>query len=272
MVNYQFLNPPVTSVNIRFLAGMAQEYGVAWGGNNINNNYSRLYMLRYGCGTVTYSDRAIELRPGRLYLLPDGKTADYSCRTPMYLQWVHFRLEFLPGLSIFNFYDPPREIAATEQTEEVFSGIISDMELCDPAELLKKYATLLNLTSCFLPANWPELMPPEADLVRMQPVLETLCANPAQEFNLKKLAGKINLHPVYFSNLFRKTLGVSPLRYLTEQRLELAKNMLCSSQMSLVEIAEYCGYNDEFFFARIFKKYVGVAPGRFRKGAQNMES
>jgi transcriptional regulator GlxA family with amidase domain len=109
-------------------------------------------------------------------------------------------------------------------------------------------------------------------LIRLNPALEAMRANPAQEFDLKKLAGRVNLHPVYFSNLFKKTFGVSPMRYLTEQRLELAKNLLYSSGQSLAEIAGNCGYNDEFFFARIFKKYAGVAPGRFRKGAQAMES
>ncbi len=229
-------------------------------------------MLRYGRGTVTYANRTVELRPGRIYLFPDGRTADYSCSAPMYLQWLHFRLELMPGLSIFNFYDPPCELMAAKQTEAKFSGIISGLEICKPADLLKKYADLLELTAGFLPENWTELMPPENVLIRLNPALEAMRANPVQEFDLKKLAGRVNLHPVYFSNLFKKTFGVSPLRYLTEQRLELAKNLLYSSGQSLAEIAGNCGYNDEFFFARIFKKYAGVAPGRFRKGAQAMES
>ena len=271
MANYNFLYPQVTSVNVRLQAGMAQEYGVLWGGKHINSNFARLYVLRYGRGSVTYADRTVELRPGRLYLFPDGRTADYSCSAPIYLQWLHFRLEFMPELSVFNFYDPPYEITATKQTEAMFSGIISGLDTCNPAGLLKKYAALLDLTASFLPVNWTTLMPPENVLIRLSPALETMRGNPAQEFDLKKLAGKVNLHPVYFSNLFKKTFGVSPLRYLTEQRLELAKNLLCSSGQSLAEIAGNCGYNDEFFFARIFKKYTGVAPGRFRKGAQGME-
>ena len=272
MASYKFLYPQVNSINVRLLAGMAQEYGVLWGGKHINNNYSRLYMLRYGRGIVTYADRTVELRPGRLYLFPDGRTADYSCSTPMYLQWLHFRLELMPGLSIFNFYDPPCDLMTAKQTETKFSGIISGLDACKPAELLKKYAALLELTAGFLPENWVELMPPENVLIRLNPALESMRTNPAQEFDLKKLAGRVNLHPVYFSNLFKKTFGVSPLRYLTEQRLELAKNLLYSSGQSLAEVAGNCGYNDEFFFARIFKKYAGVAPGRFRKGAQGMES
>ena len=89
--NYNFLYPQVTSVNVRLQAGMAQEYGVLWGGKHINSNFARLYVLRYGRGSVTYADRTVKLRPGQLYLFPDGRTADYSCSAPIYLQWLHFR-------------------------------------------------------------------------------------------------------------------------------------------------------------------------------------
>jgi AraC family transcriptional regulator len=272
MANFKFIDPPVTSINVQLLAGMAQEYDLLWGGKNISNNYSRLYMLRYGRGAVAYHDRTVELCPGRLYLFPENKTASYSCSGQMYLQWLHIRLEFLPGLSIFNFFDPPREITATTQMEAMFAGIFAGLDVANPAGLLMKYAAILNLIAGFLPENWLDLMPPKETLTRLNPVLELMRLNPGQEFDLKKLAGKVNLHPVYFSNLFRKTFGVSPLRYLTQLRLELAKNLLCSSGQSMAEISGNCGYNNEFFFARIFKKYTGVAPGRFRKGIQSMES
>jgi AraC-like DNA-binding protein len=269
---YNFLYPKVNSINVQLLAGNAQEYSTLWGGRNINNNYSRLYILRHGRGRVTFADRTIELRPGRLYLFPDGRMAEYSCSTSIYLQWLHFRLEFMPGLSIFNFYTPQYEIAGKPAAGTILSGIVAGLDLCKPSELLKKYAALLDLISDFLPENWEELMPPENVMFRLNPALESMCAHPEREFDLKKLASRVSLHPVYFSNLFKKTFGVSPMLYVTTLRLELAKNLLLSSGMSLAEIAIKCGYNDEFFFARIFKKYAGVAPGSFRNGARNMES
>lgn len=65
--------------------------------------------------------------------------------------------------------------------------------------------------------------------------------------------------------LFEKEMGMSPNYYLTELRMQKAKFLLHTSNLSIAQIAEKVGYLDNFYFSRIFKKQYGFSPSDFRK-------
>lgn len=64
--------------------------------------------------------------------------------------------------------------------------------------------------------------------------------------------------------LFQETLGVSPLRYITELRLALAKNLLRHECLPVGETAARCGFSSEFYFSRLFHQRMGMPPSAFR--------
>jgi len=49
------------------------------------------------------------------------------------------------------------------------------------------------------------------------------------------------------------------------RRLEYAQGLLCTTSMNIKEVAKKCGYNNEFYFSRIFKQHRGTNPSDFRK-------
>lgn len=53
--------------------------------------------------------------------------------------------------------------------------------------------------------------------------------------------------------------------YLTNNRLEHAKKLLTEGKLTVGEVTELVGYNDYFYFSKLFKKYVGVTPSKYRK-------
>lgn len=66
-----------------------------------------------------------------------------------------------------------------------------------------------------------------------------------------------------FSYIFNKNVGVPALVYLTNLRLEQAKKLLGSSQYTVAQVAESVGYQDNYYFSRLFKKQTGVSPTGF---------
>jgi YesN/AraC family two-component response regulator len=64
----------------------------------------------------------------------------------------------------------------------------------------------------------------------------------------------------YYSRLFKKRTGKSPIDYLTDIRMKHDKQMLILSHDSIRNIAQSVGYNDEFYFSRKFKQTAGAAP------------
>lgn len=68
--------------------------------------------------------------------------------------------------------------------------------------------------------------------------------------------------PVYLRDAFRQHFGATPRQYATERRMDRARNLLIRGH-SVKETALLLGYSDELYFARVFRKWCGIAPGRF---------
>lgn len=83
-----------------------------------------------------------------------------------------------------------------------------------------------------------------------------------------QIAAVINLSPNYFSELFKNTTGLSPYRYVTEQRVEEAKFLLSKTDLEIAEIALEVGFYNQSHLTRQFKKFTGVTPNQFRKSVR----
>jgi two-component system, response regulator YesN len=86
-----------------------------------------------------------------------------------------------------------------------------------------------------------------------------------QEISLKEISEFVQLSPNYLSLLFKKDMGRNLIEYLTDYRIEKAKELLRSTSLKTYEIAEIVGVPDSAYFSRIFKKTTGVSPIEFRK-------
>lgn len=84
--------------------------------------------------------------------------------------------------------------------------------------------------------------------------------------NLSGLAENGGLSPAYLSKIFREVMKKPITQYISEFRLEKAKEMLLREDAPKINhIAEQCGFNDYPYFSKIFKKYYGVAPLEYKE-------
>lgn len=83
--------------------------------------------------------------------------------------------------------------------------------------------------------------------------------------SIEGLSAKFGISPSYLRKLFIKYTGHSPKAYVNEVRNEHVKRYLLHSDSSMKEIADACGYVDEFHLGKMFKKRNGISPGRYRK-------
>mgnify|MGYP001041559625 FL=1 len=94
----------------------------------------------------------------------------------------------------------------------------------------------------------------------------------ADDLSLDGLAEALGYHPSYICERFSEAVGRPPMRYLTEYRIRVAKELLAGSSLSIGEIAWKVGFKTTSYFCRVFRGMVGQSPNQFRKASQSKES
>jgi AraC-like DNA-binding protein/ligand-binding sensor protein len=97
--------------------------------------------------------------------------------------------------------------------------------------------------------------------------------NYTRKISLGEIANVSGLSAPYFSTIFKEEMGENLSVYLNRLRVEKAAAMLTETEISLGKISEACGFEDQSWFSKIFKNYVGLSPGKYReRGGPNLEN
>lgn len=89
-----------------------------------------------------------------------------------------------------------------------------------------------------------------------------------QRLTLEDMASHAGLSKSHFMRLFKEQTGYSPVDYFIHLKVQRACMLLSVTRQSVYEISQAVGYEDPYYFSRIFKKIVGVSPSRYREQPQ----
>jgi AraC family transcriptional regulator len=84
------------------------------------------------------------------------------------------------------------------------------------------------------------------------------------DISLESLAELAELSPFHFSRVFKQTTGMSPLQFVTRERITRAQQLIRETKRSLIEIGLDVGYKNPSHFAQVFRRVVGVTPTESR--------
>ncbi len=102
------------------------------------------------------------------------------------------------------------------------------------------------------------------DRERLEAVLRHIDRHLSEPITRAMLASLANLSESRFHDVFKGVMGVAPLDYVQNRRMQLARKLLINSSLGVGQIAMRCGYEDPGYFSRLFRRTQGVAPGAFR--------
>jgi AraC-like DNA-binding protein len=129
--------------------------------------------------------------------------------------------------------------------------------------VFKAKTLFMNLLEAILMSAKVKVLDTASD--QMEQALQYIHENHATRLSVSKIAEEFGVERRRFAYLFEQHTGMNPSVYLTEYRIRRAKELLKFDVSPVAEIAECVGYEDCFYFSRVFKKCTGMSPTTYRK-------
>ncbi|MBO5852775.1 MAG: helix-turn-helix transcriptional regulator [Clostridia bacterium] len=104
----------------------------------------------------------------------------------------------------------------------------------------------------------------EKEFEKIAPALSSINSDCTSTISVDDYAKMCNLSTSYFTHLFTKVTGFSPMEYKQLQRMSVAKNLLSTTTMTIKEISNIVGFKDPLYFGRCFKQATGQTPSGYR--------
>ena len=233
----------------------------------VNRPLSRVCCLEYivsGTGRVRVGDEEFCPHAGDVYLLPQGLPHHYGSdkQHPFEKIWVNFygsaaddmiRQYGITG----KFYFPALDISDLLLKIQYYA---EHEELSGRGE---KCVSILNaifyrLSMSCQPAT-------DAPATPVQAMLAYIDRHETEMISLEELAAVCKKSPSQAERLFKKETGIPPYRYILNRKIELARQLLRETGMSVRDISAYLSFSDEFYFSGLFRRKTGVSPTQYRR-------
>jgi two-component system, response regulator YesN len=104
----------------------------------------------------------------------------------------------------------------------------------------------------------------------MYKVQEYINLHYREKINLGDVADYVFLSKSYLSKIFKDEMKCNLTNYINKLRVEKSKTFLLRNNVSLVDIANSVGFDDQSYFTKVFKKVTGISPGKYRETHGNI--
>lgn len=102
-------------------------------------------------------------------------------------------------------------------------------------------------------------------IAQFQKVFNLIRTRYAEPITLEDMACEANMSPNYFCQRFKEATHYSPIEYLIQYRIEYSKYLLCVKNLSVSEAAFLSGFNTCAYYIKVFKKFTGETPNKYKK-------
>lgn len=241
------------------------------------DDYTLIYCLT-GKGQCETQNGSINLRSDQFLMLPPNEF--YSCKADPKNPWVvyclHFNGNMINELSA-NFdlkkFAFPTNIAFDVQMMDSWKEIVSNLSNGFTDENIAfANLCLYRFISFFLFPNQGKKTAPAIDKsCQLDQSILFMKANVHKRLCVEEIAETFKYSPSHYSVLFKQKTGLSPIEYFIRLKIQHAGELLTGSDLIVKEIAGKVGYDDPFYFTRIFKKVTGKTPKEY-KGLNSLKS
>lgn len=201
---------------------------------------------------------ALVLWPDRMH----GPVEDYPRDLSYY--WLHFGVEPARPRAQWNdeWLEVPRHVhlPRPERMADLFRRYMDDQE----TGCLRRLDATLMVMLCEL-CKAQELPETSHQELLADTIESYISSNVSQRLSTARIAAELRYNPDYLGRVFRASTGRSITDAIHRRKIKEARALLTQNELTVMEVADACGFHDVGYFRRVFKGLVGMTPTRFRQ-------
>jgi AraC-like DNA-binding protein/mannose-6-phosphate isomerase-like protein (cupin superfamily) len=227
-----------------------------------------IYCLE-GHGKIHVDGKTRSVKPGDLLIFPRGRSHSYETgdRTPWSIFWVHFdgsmAHEFIAHLegdnttSLLSLGIHSRLVAEFEALLDARQASHNLSAFVHCANQLRQLLTHIALLK-------PLAKRQSGDSMDLETIHSLMQARLHEQLDIDTLARAANLSRFHFIKKYKAQTGTTPINHFIHLKIERACHLLDVTTKGIKEVAWAVGYDDAYYFSRIFKKSMGISPSQYR--------
>lgn len=229
--------------------------------NNIRRDFYLMYVLD-GKMDISFDNKKETIEKGMILIMPPGTRYVYRAEDGALTEylWVHFTGSDASQL-IKRLHIPQNEmvdIGVHVTLQELWRRLYREFIINDDTFDITSGSILAYILSNISRYK-------NTSGKRLIKTVEYINLNYGNNIKISELAEKEKMSETMFRRIFYEVTGCHPVEYITKVRINAAASLLESTDKKLAEIARITGFQDEYYFGRVFKKSSGVSPGAYRK-------
>jgi len=247
-------------------------YYFTWEKGRVLQEYQINYITE-GSGIFETSSEQFQVIPGSMLILRPGQWHRYKPdpETGWTEHYIGFNGDFCSNLFHEGFFQTGKPVIYVGFQESILKLFFEVIQQVKDEKAGYQQVSAAN-TTLMLSKILSVLRNQEFAGKTIERIIRKACLyfreNVNANVNIEKLATDLNVGYSYFRQMFRKYTGISPTQYHLSLRIQKAKDLLVSTDLSFKEIANDLGFESYFYFSRIFKDKTGKSPMEFRKDHQ----
>lgn len=236
------------------------------------NEYILLYCTQ-GEGFVKIKDKKLHLTPNHFIIIKPQEPHHYksSLKNPWSVFWVHFsgpnsHLLYLRYTEINT-----QELRQVPYSENRISTFLQTIELLED-NLCSENLEIANSNLLYFLTFMIYDYEKSSSFFQTDPVKESINymkKNIDKFLKIDELAKHQNLSVSRYSERFKEKTGYSPIQYYVQLKIQKSCQLLYFSDLSIKEICQQVGFSDPYYFSRVFKKLMGIAPSQYKATYKN---
>jgi Transcriptional regulator containing an amidase domain and an AraC-type DNA-binding HTH domain len=223
-----------------------------------------------GRGHTQILKNKYDLQPGSFVIIPAGSSHSYAAsETESWtIYWIHFTGP-LSGKMVYTMIQKMNGYHSTVEFKQKRIDLFDDMYAClergyGNDNLCYANMCLFHFISSFVYDDQFNLSQKvhAADPVEMS--ISFMQQHIASLLSLEAIARSVNFSTSHYSALFRKKTGYAPIEYFNHLKIQRACQYLHFTDLRVKEIADKLGFDDPYYFSRLFSKLMGMSPNQYR--------